>query len=1368
MKKILSLILAALMTASCAAFVAADDAAVEEAAVEATADAAVEEVAVDPAQKYAIEFLAEYGIFKGTSATEMVADADADIQRYQMALFVSRISTGWVEDEQWEDGPANNSKFDDINEEPAGKYLGALSYANQEGIIEGYSATKFAPYDSITYRDALTMVCRTLGYKGLNYPWGYIQTAVELGLNKNVDAAYTDTLTRGEVAVIIYNAMFAEKKAGGTLAKSIFDVDFKWETIVIVSSDEAGFDVIDTTDKWNKNADRAPAGYIGFKILDANGNLSAKTYFVAEDEMGLDEGHDAELAVGSAYIALFEADKDIVKMISYDSQNFATIVNRGITDNAGDAVATMPIVTELAKYELVKDSYSDQYISFMGDELKIYSTATYNMLGQDGNKVGIDMATGNLLNLTDDGTWVIGWYYNEDLNRYYRYYFDDDSTVKAYTDKADHISKDATGAIVSPYTNVSDIVIDWMSDADFEKWYKDAVEYVIGTETRYVQVESLSDFGKDPYATLKLYDTDVVEEDNKAEVATYRKYSIGYFSTHSTEKCTVKANNVDHSGGVYMPKYKITTMDGTTVFNEFVEANHEAHDPNYKANIARGNGFAWLNVADDVEGFENADGSYKNGVVLYDTDKTTGEIEIVKYIPETGSTDEDSFIISGVLQAYSTKNTSMTIDGVTYYYGYDKPGNANGLAGIADAMMKRDGNIADRSKSAGKLDSLLMQYVSIVVCDGLVVDIEAVGAKTDDVIVVVDYAGITSDNYIAVYGYSAKDPTLKLFKINSYNGWKQGDYRYNPWNAQEDEAFAFGTIYSINSYDAATQSYGVYTFAEPADFYGDLSTQIKIEFKGGYRIISKWDGSKYVESAVEPQKNTDSYLMIHSTTDDMPGFVNYVTGRDIENESLEITGKQLYNNNAGNIILVGGTVYGTVDGVNAVKNYLNTNVGFVLYDKSDSRVLEAAYDDAQVEDIYLLGSTLSEVRVINLLTGAYEYVIKANNIDLEDGTVYMTIDGMFMGVVAENVLDDSYDVLNHTKSLQKFFGVMDANYGNHKSVADVDDLGNNGAYIYLDDQSYNASAAKITKDNLKLEIAKQLMDIDPTWSSTLQNKIAAQVVSSVTILDVKVSTSDWVKNLDELAAEKIYAANVLYNTSTGAAVVYILDELASGTVSTDVVDKTFGDDTDNWVVLDDGTTTQHINTEVVLDWSGKKTAKLDKDGKPTDDTVAATIDKLYFGYAYIDECDHANGHTSADCPYNGTLIAKPADSFFEDEDHTNKVLGKASMYDDTVSQCHDVIEMVVWYDQVTDTKSDYYYHGNGKIFDYRDLSYTNVGEDDKYVSMVTADIQDFALVDGAQLYVRITLDRAHIANIRMIWNAAKGAFDSTIERNDLK
>ena len=306
MKKILSLILAGLMTLSAASFVAADDAAV---------DAAVEQ---NSAEDYAIEFLANYGIFKGTSAAELVADAASPIQRYQMALFVSRISTGWVDDAQWEDGPANNSTFEDINDEPANKYLGALSYANQNGIIEGYSASKFAPYDGITYRDALTMVVRTLGYKGLAYPWGYIEKAVELGLTKDVNVAYTDNLTRGQVAVIIYNAMFANTKSGETLAKKIFNCDFGWENIVIVASDEAAF---------ANNGKYASNGYVAFKLLKDNGSLGEKTYYVKKAELGLDGDHDDELQVGAAYVALFTVKDDIATMVDADSLNYKTVYN---------------------------------------------------------------------------------------------------------------------------------------------------------------------------------------------------------------------------------------------------------------------------------------------------------------------------------------------------------------------------------------------------------------------------------------------------------------------------------------------------------------------------------------------------------------------------------------------------------------------------------------------------------------------------------------------------------------------------------------------------------------------------------------------------------------------------------------------------------------------------------------------------------------------------------------------------------------------------------------------------------------------------------------------------------------------------------
>ena len=55
--------------------------------------------------------------------------------------------------------------------------------------------------------------------------------------------------------------MFVPTKSGETLAKSIFDVDFGWKNIVIVSTDEGGF-------HQDVDAKRAATGYVGFKVLE--------------------------------------------------------------------------------------------------------------------------------------------------------------------------------------------------------------------------------------------------------------------------------------------------------------------------------------------------------------------------------------------------------------------------------------------------------------------------------------------------------------------------------------------------------------------------------------------------------------------------------------------------------------------------------------------------------------------------------------------------------------------------------------------------------------------------------------------------------------------------------------------------------------------------------------------------------------------------------------------------------------------------------------------------------------------------------------------------------------------------------------------
>ena len=122
--------------------------------------------------------------------------------------------------------------------------------------------------------------------------------------------------------------------------------------------------------------------------------------------------------------------------------------------------------------------------------------------------------------------------------------------------------------------------------------------------------------------------------------------------------------------------------------------------------------------------------------------KTTGEIEIINNITAKGSAsdDADSYIATGVLKAYNTRTAEVNIDGQKYPLGY---------ASLKGSIY---GNVAENMKSmtlaAQSLDEFQMQYVTYVVVDGRVVDIDLKN-NTTDIVVVLGYAGITSDDYIA-------------------------------------------------------------------------------------------------------------------------------------------------------------------------------------------------------------------------------------------------------------------------------------------------------------------------------------------------------------------------------------------------------------------------------------------------------------------------------------------------------------------------------------------------------------------------------------------------------------------------------------------
>ncbi len=102
-----------------------------------------------------------------------------------------------------------------------------ISTAAAMGMVYGVSDTMFAPEHSVTLEQCVTMLLRSMGYendaeKNGGYPNGYLNIARELGLLANVSEQRQDAaLTRGDMAIIVYNGLNAEAKSS-SLTKETF------------------------------------------------------------------------------------------------------------------------------------------------------------------------------------------------------------------------------------------------------------------------------------------------------------------------------------------------------------------------------------------------------------------------------------------------------------------------------------------------------------------------------------------------------------------------------------------------------------------------------------------------------------------------------------------------------------------------------------------------------------------------------------------------------------------------------------------------------------------------------------------------------------------------------------------------------------------------------------------------------------------------------------------------------------------------------------------------------------------------------------------------------------------------------------------
>lgn len=156
----------------------------------------------------AIEYVSELGVMVGGSNGNF--NPNQIVSRCEMATIICRM-LGMAEN------LSKSEVFDDVpTNHWANAYVGKVA---ELGIVGGYGNGKYGPGDPVTYEQAITMIVRTIGEgdranSNGGYPNGFIKVAQEKNLLNGIQAVQGQGLSRGAVAMLLYNYYITQNNSG--------------------------------------------------------------------------------------------------------------------------------------------------------------------------------------------------------------------------------------------------------------------------------------------------------------------------------------------------------------------------------------------------------------------------------------------------------------------------------------------------------------------------------------------------------------------------------------------------------------------------------------------------------------------------------------------------------------------------------------------------------------------------------------------------------------------------------------------------------------------------------------------------------------------------------------------------------------------------------------------------------------------------------------------------------------------------------------------------------------------------------------------------------------------------------------------------
>lgn len=162
-------------------------------------------------------FLKDKGVLQGINGELKLEDK---LRREDAVVMVARLHGA---EEEAEAFPTTGLTFKDVKDP---YYQSMIAWAVANNLFEGHNAEKFGYHEDITAQHYATVLLRALGYdKEVADKAGYdkaLELAAELGLLEGVKVENKTPITRGQMAVMTYNALGTKMKdSNDTLAKKL-------------------------------------------------------------------------------------------------------------------------------------------------------------------------------------------------------------------------------------------------------------------------------------------------------------------------------------------------------------------------------------------------------------------------------------------------------------------------------------------------------------------------------------------------------------------------------------------------------------------------------------------------------------------------------------------------------------------------------------------------------------------------------------------------------------------------------------------------------------------------------------------------------------------------------------------------------------------------------------------------------------------------------------------------------------------------------------------------------------------------------------------------------------------------------------------